>query len=243
MKKMLVLALVLCLMAPALAAQEKEKKEPTPFQIYNENKTAENFVSAYNAYSAQMKDTANYSATAMLAYLSYYEMEKNLDLLKANMSSLKNMQKFQYANLLLELDRNEDAIAVYNVLNEASPKWSCPWRHKGEAYHKMKNYPEAEKALLMAIETRKEHYDAYIWLAEVYRDWGQYDKGIKAIEDGLAQYGKDIEDPEEEYSSVEVAFLHLDLLKKAGKSGTEEYKHTLEHAKKLAPADERLKQY
>jgi tetratricopeptide (TPR) repeat protein len=243
MKKLFALALVLCLMAPALAAQEQEKKEPTPFQVYSKDQTPENFIGAYNAYTAQMKDTANYAATAMLAYLNYYELEKNLDLLKANMGSLKNMQKFQYGNLLLELDRNEDAIAVYNVLNEASPKWSCPWRHKGQAYFKLKNYPEAEKALLMAIETRKEHYDAYIWLAEVYRASGDYEKGLKAIKDGMEQYGKDIEDPEKEYSSAEVAFLHLDLLKKAGKSGTDDYKHVLESAKKLAPEDERLKQY
>ena len=241
MKKLLILALVFCLMAPALvAAQEKEE---TPFQIYSKDKTPEKFIGAYNAYTAQTKDTANYAATAMLAYLNYYELDKNLDLLKEHLGELKNMQKFQYANILLDLNRNEEAIGVYDILNEASPKWSCPWRHKGEAYHKMKNYTEAEKALLMAIETRKEHYDAYIWLAEVYRDWGKYEEGIKAINDGLAQYGKDIEDPEKEYSSADVAFLHLDLLKKAGKSKSDAYKHALEHAKKLAPEDERLKQY
>ena len=241
MKKLFALALVLCLMAPALVAAQE--KAPTPFQIYSKDQTPENFINAYNAYNAQMKDTADYAAVAMLAYLNYYELDKNLDLLKEHLGELKNMQKFQYANILLELDRNEEAIAVYDMLNEASPKWSCPWRHKGEALFKMKNYSEAEKALLMAIETRKEHYDAYIWLAEVYRDWGKYEEGIKAINDGLAQYGKDIEDPEKEYSSADVAFLHLDLLKKAGKSGTDAYKHALEHAKKLAPEDERLKQY
>jgi tetratricopeptide (TPR) repeat protein len=241
MKKLFTLALVLCLMAPALvAAQEKPL---TPFQVYSKDKTPENFISAYNAYNAQLKDSADYAAVTMLSYLNIYELDKNLDLLKEHVGELKNMQKFQYANILLELDRNEEAIPVYTMLNEASPKWSCPWRHKGEAYFNLKNYPEAEKALLMAIETRKEHYDAYIWLAEVYRASGDYEKGLKAIKDGMEQYGKDIEDPEKEYSSAEVAFLHLDLLKKAGKSGTDAYKHALEHAKKLAPEDERLKQY
>lgn len=241
MKKLFTLAVILALMVPMLAGAEEKK--PSPFQIYTKDQTADNFVSAYNAYTAQSKDTVNYGAVAMLAWLNYYELEKNLDLLKEHMGELKNMQKFQYANMLLELDRNEEAIAVYNALNEASPKWSCPWRHKGEAHHKMKNYAEAEKALLKAIETRKEHYDAYMWLAEVYRDWGKYEEGIKAIEDGLKQYGKDIEDPEEEYASAKVAFLHLDLLKKAGKAGTDAYKHALEHAKELAPNDERLKEY
>jgi tetratricopeptide (TPR) repeat protein len=240
-KKLLVLGLVFCLIAPAVVSAQE--KPPSPFQIYSKDQTPENFVNAYNAYNAQMKDTADYGAVAMLAWLSYYELERNLETLKANAASLTNMNKFQYANILLDLGRYEESIPLYEQLNEKNPKWSCPWRHKGEAYFKMKNYAEAEKALLTAIETRKEHYDAYIWLAEVYRDWGKYDKGLKAINDGLAQYGKDIEDPEKEYSSVDVAFLHLDLLKKAGKSGGDEYQHVLEHAKRLAPDDERLKQY
>jgi tetratricopeptide (TPR) repeat protein len=246
LKNILILVLAVCLAVPvAVAAQETaaQEKKPSPFQIYSKDQTPENFVSAYNAYAAQMKDTADYAAAAMLAWLSYYELERNLETLKSNEASLTNMNKFQYANILLELGRYEEAIPLYTQLNEKTPKWSCPWRHKGEAYFKMKNYAEAEKALLKAIETRKEHYDAYIWLAEVYRDMGQYDKGIKTLEEGLTYYGKDIEDPEKEYSSVDVAFLHLDLLKKAGKSGTEEYRHVLEHAKKLAPEDERLKQY
>ena len=243
MKKAIVFAVLLALAAPGIvAAQEKQEKEKSPFQIYSEDQTPANFLSAYNAYEAQRRDTANNGATAMLAWLSYYELERNLEMLKKNATSLTNMNKFQYANILLELGKYDEAIPLYTELNEKSPKWSCPWRHKGEALYKMKNYAEAEKALLMAIETRKEHYDAYIWLAEVYRDMGQYDKGIETLKTGLTYYGKDIEDPEKEYSSAEVAFLHLDLLKKAGKADTEEYRHALEHARKLAPDDERLKQ-
>jgi tetratricopeptide (TPR) repeat protein len=243
MKRLCIIAVTLGLAFSSLAFGQEAEKKPSPLQVYLNEKTPEHFIEAYNAFRAQIQDTMNYGAVTSLAWLNLFELDRNLDLLKEHFDELKNMQKFQYANMLLELDRNEEAIAVYEKLNESTPKWSCPWRHKGEAYHKMKNYPEAEKALLEAIETRKEHYDAYIWLAEVYRDWGQYDKGIKTLEEGLAYYGKDIEDPEKEYSSAEVAFLHLDLLKKAGRAGTEEYRHALEHAKELAPDDERLKQY
>jgi len=214
MKKLFIVAVILCLAVPSLVFGQEAEKKPSPLQVYLSEKTPENFVEAYNTYNAQIADSMDYSSVMSIAWLN-----------------------------LFELDRNEEAIAVYEKLNEATPKWSCPWRHKGQAYYQMKNYPEAEKALLKAIETRKEHYDAYIWLAEVYRDWGQYDKGIATLAEGLSYYGKDIEDPEKEYSSVDVAFLHLDLLKKAGKSGTEAYQHVLEHAKILAPEDERLKQY
>ena len=211
--------------------------------MYFGEKNAANFAGAHDAYLAQIKDTMNWSSVTSLAWLHMFELDRYLELLKEHEGELKNMQKFQYANMLLELDRNEDAIAVYEKLNEASPKWSCPWRHKGQAYFQMKNYAEAEKALLMAIETRVEHYDAYMWLSEVYLAWGQYDKGLDIFGKGMAQYGKDIEDPEKEYSSAHAAFIHLDLLKGAGKANTEAYKHALEHAKKLAPEDERLKSY
>lgn len=244
MKKAFALLMVLCLLAPAaLSAQEAEKKPPTPLQIYLKDKTAENFASAHAAYNAQIKDTINYASITALAWLHMFELDRHLEFLNDNLANLKNMQKFQYGNMLLELDRNRDAVAVYEKIVEASPKWSCPWRHMGEAYYKEKDYAAAEKALLMSIETRVEHYDAYMWLAEVYYAWGKYDKGIATLEKGLTMYGKDIEDPEEEYSSAKVAFLHLDLLKGAKKTKTEAYKHALEHAKKLAPEDERLKNY
>jgi|GEM_PF-320464 tetratricopeptide (TPR) repeat protein len=244
MKKAFAAAMILCLVLPALlVAEETEKKPPTPLQTYLKDRTAENFSNAHTAYNAQIKDTMNYASITALAWLHMFELDRHLEFLNEHLGELKNMQKFQYANMLLELDRNTDAIAVYEKIVEASPKWSCPWRHMGEAYYKDKDYAAAEKALLMAIETREEHYDAYMWLAEVYHAWGKYDKGIATLEKGLTMYGKDIEDPEEEYSSAKVAFLHLDLLKGAKKTNTEAYKHALEHAKKFDPENERLKNY
>ncbi|MDD4858370.1 MAG: hypothetical protein PHD74_09740, partial [Candidatus Krumholzibacteria bacterium] len=177
MKKILVLVLAACLVVPAFAAaQEKAEKTESPFQIYSKDQTPENFVSAYNAYNAQVKDSADYSAVAMLAWLNYYELDRNLEMLKSHAGDLKNMQKFQYANILLELARYDEAIPLYEQLNAASPKWSCPWRHKGTALWKKGQLEEAVKALNMAIETRKTHYDAYVILAQVYNDMKEYKK-------------------------------------------------------------------
>ncbi len=243
MKKVFAVAVVFCLVVPGLALGQEEKKPPTPLQVYMGEKTPDNFVNAYNAYTAQLKDTMNFSAMTTLAWLSLFEADKYLEILKENEANLTNMNRFQYANILLEMNRFDDAIAFYVQLNEKSPKWSCPWRHKGQAYFMKKDYAAAEEALLKSIETRKEHYDAYMWLADVYSAWGKYDKGLETFKQGQEQYGKDIEDPEKEYSSAKAAFIHLDLLKGAGKANTEEYKHALEHAKKLAPEDERLAQY
>ena len=234
MKKLLVLALVLCLMAPALAAQEE-----SPFQIYSKEQTPENFINAYNAYSAQIKDTADYAAAAMLAWLNYYELDRNLEILKQNAANLTGMNKFQYANILLELARYDEATALYEQLNEKTPKWSCPWRHKGTALWKTGRFEEAVKSLEMAIETRKTHYDAYVVLAQVYNDMKEYKKALETVETGLSYYGKDSEDPEKEMNTLEVQFLYLDLLKKTG--ATAKYKAQYEKLQKLAPEDERLK--
>ena len=109
---------------------------------------------------------------------------------------------------------------------------SCFSRKKGEL-------ADAVTALDKAIETRETHYDAYVMLAEVYRDLEEYETALATLEKGLTYYGKDIEDPEEEVSTIDVYFLHLDLFDKCGK--TEEYKELYEKIKKIAPDDERLK--
>lgn len=238
MKKLFVVLLVLCLLVPALLVAQEEKKE-TPFQIYSKDQSQENFINAYNAYNAQMKDTANYGAAAMLAWLNYYELEKNLEMLKENSANLTNMNKFQFANILLELGRYDEAIPLYEQLNEKNPKWSCPWRHKGTALWKKGENEAAVTALQKAIETRKEHYDAYIVLAQVYKDMKQYKKALKTLEEGLTYYGKDIEDPEKELSNLDTQFLYLELLKKAGEKA--KYREQLDKMQKLAPNDERLK--
>lgn len=240
MKKLLAVVLVLCLVVPVLAAAQEEKKE-SYFQIYSEDQSQENFINAYNEYNAQMKDTANYDAAAMLAWLNFYELEKTLEMLKENTASLTSMNKFQFANILLEIGRYDEAIPLYEQLNKETPEWSCPWRHKGTAFWKKGEYDAAVTALQKAIETRKEHYDAYVVLAQVYKDMKQFKKGVKTLEEGLTYYGKDIEDPEREQSTIDVQFLYLELLKKAGEKA--KYQEQLDKVRKLAPDDERLRQY
>ena len=238
MKKLFTLALVLCLMAPALVAAQE--KPPSPFQIYSKDQTPENFINAYNTYNAQLKDTMNFGTVAMLGWLSYYELDRNLEMLKANTDKLTDMNKFQYGNILLELGRYDEAIPLYAQINEHNPKWSCPWRHKGTALWKKGQLDEAVKSLEMAIETRKTHYDAYVVLAQVYNDKKEYKKAVATIETGLSYYGKDSEDPDKEMNTLEVQFFYLDLLKKTGE--TAKYKAQYEKLQKLVPDDARLKQ-
>ncbi len=235
MKKILILVVAIAVMLPVAASA----KDPSLFSIYLKDRTTENFLKAFEHYEALRADTANYAAGVVLAYMSLIELEKNLDILEENMSELTSKNKFSYANILLELERYDESIAIYEALNESTPKWSCPWRHKGEALWKKGELAEAVIALNKAIETRETHYDAYVMLAEVYNDMDECEKALETLEKGLTYYGKDIEDPEEEVANIDVAFLHLELLEKCGKK--DDYNAMLEKLKKVYPDDERLK--
>ncbi|HSG28360.1 MAG TPA: tetratricopeptide repeat protein [Candidatus Krumholzibacterium sp.] len=223
------------LMAGSAMAQDAEK---TPIRVYLDDRTPENFVKAFEAYEQQYADSADNGALVYLAYINMLEMNRYLGLLGEGLDGLSNKQKFSYANMLLGLGRYDDAIDVYKVLNEKSPKWSCPWRHRGEAYWKSKDYENAVMCLEKAIETRETHYDAYTMLAEVLSDMGDYEKALATLEKGLTYYGKDIEDSSEEVSDTDVHFLYYDLLKRNGKEEkAARIKAVLE---KIATGDERL---
>ncbi len=235
MKKILILAIAIAVILPSAASA----KDPSLFSIYLKDRTTENFLKAFEHYESLRADTANYSAAVILAYMSLIELEKNLGMLEENMDDLTNKNMFSYANILLELDRYDESIAIYEVLNEKTPKWSCPWRHKGEALWKKGDLDGAVIALNKAIETRETHYDAYVMLAEVYNDLDECETALETLEKGLTYYGKDIEDPEKEVSNIDVAFLHLELLEKCGDKA--DYDELLEKIKSIAPDDERLK--
>ncbi len=172
---------------------------------------------SYDNVKAVLEDANNSkdmtSANYNLLMVHYSEMNKAMNKLEAIASDLQPAQRFQLANIYLALGRSEQAIPHYDYLNENFANWSCPWRHKGEAYYNLQEWEEAEKALEKAIETRVEHYDAYLWLARVQLKLDKNKEALKTFETGMSYKGKDIEDPEEEFSSQEESFLKLEILK------------------------------
>lgn len=172
---------------------------------------------SYDNVKAVLEDANNSkdltSANYNLLMVHYSEMNKAMNKLEAMASDLQPAQRFQLANIYLALGRSEQAIPHYDYLNENYANWSCPWRHKGEAYYSLQEWEEAEKALEKAIETRVEHYDAYLWLARVQLKLDKNKEALKTFETGMSYKGKDIEEPEEEFSSQEESFLKLEILK------------------------------
>lgn len=161
------------------------------------------------------------------------EMNRALTALEKVANDLQPSQRFQLANTYLSLGRNQEALAHYDFLNENFASWSCPWRHKGEAYYYLEDWKQAEKALEKAIETRVEHYDAYLWLARTQLKLKKNKTAMKTFETGLSYKGKDIEDPEEEFSSEEESFLKLELFK-ANKM-KKDYKMLEQNLRKVYP--------
>ncbi|MDD3051733.1 MAG: hypothetical protein PHR06_11375 [Candidatus Cloacimonetes bacterium] len=234
---MKIILTAIIILSIALCWGNQEQKEMSPLQKYFAEQSSENFLNAYNSLNTQVaEDEASNSIS--LAMLLFYEMEKQLKNAEETATDLNPGQKFQYANLLLALNRFEESVKIYDMLNTASPKWSCPWRHKGEAYFQMNELEKAEEALLMAIETREEHYDAYVMLADVQAALGRFDDALKTLELGFTYKGKDIEDPDQEVNDLDVQFLYLNLLQKNGK--TTEYSTLREKLEKIVPGDDRL---
>lgn len=203
MRKMIVITL-LVLITSIMHAEEVEKDF---FKIYQENPTKDNFFEAVNHFSNQEEPD-----NLMLSYLYYMQLENTLSKMEVQLPEMNNRTKFQYANLLLSLNRFEESIPIYNQLNESVPDWSCPWRHKGEAFFKSGDLDQAEIALKKAIETRIEHFDAYVMLAEVQKEAGDYKEALATLETGLTYKSKDIEDPEEEVDMSELDKLHQELI-------------------------------
>ena len=189
--------------------------QESPVTLYLQNQNLETYKQAVN-YLIQIDKEGNSGMQAKLnlAYISNLESLRLMELAKADMDNLQPGERFALANLYLERDKYDDAITIYNLLNEATPKWSCPWRHKGEALYKSGKYDAAKKSLEMAIETNKEHYDAYLWYAKTLYELKDYKNALRALETAF-DLTEELEDSE--YDQVipeeEINQLYQELLK------------------------------
>jgi tetratricopeptide (TPR) repeat protein len=230
MKKILLIVLLVGIMLECSGSEKLMKM----YQTYAKDNNSANLNNLYEAINADLKiNPKDEDAHLISAIIHLNLLSKELDFFESNLDSLTIRSKFQYANMLLSFNEFDDALAVYEKINEEAPKWSCPWRHKGEAYYKMKNYTNAEEAFLKAIETRKDHFDAYIWLTNAQFELKKYETALKTLETGLKYSHVESDDPEEEIADEDLEFLKLKLYK-ANKM-KKEYKKLKKTLKKEYP--------
>ncbi|MCK5051917.1 MAG: hypothetical protein KAS53_09355 [Candidatus Cloacimonetes bacterium] len=207
MKKIVILVIAVVSIA-FLTAEEHSENEL--FKTYQQDQNFENFQKAIEHYNSNSEDAEESKSVLMLSYLYTIELHRNLNILEENLDSLDTRTKFSYANLLLELGELEESIAVYEKLNADFPTWSCPWRHKGEALMKQQDFKGAEVATIKAIEVREDHFDAYIQLAKIQKELGDYEAAFLTLENGMKYEEKDHED---EVTDEEVESLKAELKK------------------------------
>jgi|SRR5690554_2060490 len=208
------------------------------FMEYQQDPTEEKLLETLQYYqNLQIEDPDDYQIPLLLAHVHYLELNRYIMTLYENIDSLYVSTQFQFANLLLSLNQYEQSLEIYNMITEATPQWSCAWRHKGEAYYYAGKLEEAESALKEAITTRPEHYDAYVWLAFIQKEQERYAEALETLDTGLDYYGKDIEDPDEELDALDVEFLLLELYDK--NEYVEEYQSLRERLLEIAPDDPR----
>lgn len=212
MRKLAVL--IVSLLLVQLYAASHDNSEYGLYREYLNEPGSENFTKAHEYYG----NWGDNEGKILQSYLHWQELNRLLSELSSEQDSLSMSGKFQFANLLLEIGRYEESIEVYEVLNEASPKWACPWRHKGEALWKMDNLEEAETALKKSIEVRENHYDAYVMLAEVQKDGGKYDEALETLEKGLQYRAENPEYSEDEEFEKNVQELLQELRQKQAKN-------------------------
>ncbi len=150
----------------------------------------------------------------------------------AKRTDIKARQFFQIGNLFLAQKRFEKSVECYNKVTDAFPKWSCPHRHKGEALMKMNRDEEAIASLEKSIEVRKNHFDAYVYLARAQVKVNRYNEAKETLamaikvakENGIC---KD-EAGEPEADMVDVYELYAKIYKAIGDSvNYQKYKEIL----------------
>jgi len=209
MRLLLIIALTL-IISGLLAAEE------SPVEAYLSNPGMQSHALALDHLRAQYSSNPQeLQLTLNLAYILNHEAVRLMDLASQRLDEMGPGERFGLANMYLEMQQYEKAITIYDNINKESPKWSCPWRHKGEALFRSGQYDLATKSLEQAIETNKEHYDAYVWQAKALYRLGRYEDAKVAM-DTAFKLDPEAEDSDydDALSEDELKNLYQDILDK-----------------------------
>lgn len=188
-----------------------------PSLEYLKKPTAEGYRAARARLDSILSKNSNdRKALLYSAFVDQANLAAQIDRLYGLRDSLEGKHLFGLANLMLESGDFRRSVELYKILNAQTPKWSCPWRHKGEALYKLGSLAEAEQAMLKAVETRPTHYDAWVWLARVQKDMGKRREALASIKKAFENKGKDVEAPEEEVAAGEDVKLLDEILVLSG---------------------------
>ncbi len=212
MKLYFSLVMLMCLASFAFAADN-------PLYEYFNNPGEDSYRLAVTSLCEAIAKGENSNANKInLAFISQMEASRLGESMQAVADSLAPGERFALANMLLAQEKYASAVELYNKINAETPNWSCPWRHKGEALYKLKNYKAAEKALQEAIATNEQHYDAYLWLAFTQYELKQYKKAWASLEKARSLSPNAEESADQAISDTQLQELSAKLRKKLHKA-------------------------
>ncbi|MDD2227868.1 MAG: tetratricopeptide repeat protein [Candidatus Cloacimonetes bacterium] len=207
MKNILIVSLLICLAAFAYAeAQSNSLNE------YLNNPNAASYKLAVSTLCDNITKGENINQNKLnLAYITNHETSRLMEQLQADAKTLAAGERFMLGNILLSQEEYTKAIAIYDGLNKDYPNWSCPWRHNGEALYRLKQYDAAVIALQQAIDTKEDHYDAYVWMAMALKEQGNYKEALKNLETALTMSPETEESEDEAVSQEKIQALLKEL--------------------------------
>ena len=183
-----------------------------PVQAYLDAPDSASFQKAVSHLTTQLgAEGSNFRTRLYLHYLCDLEAERTMKALLADAADLAPGERFSLANYLLGKEEYQKAVSLYEGINKDYPTWSCPWRHKGEALYKMKDFAAAQTALTQAIATNENHYDAYIWMAKVQKELGLYREALTNLEKAMKLDPNAEESDDEAISEDDIHKLHQEL--------------------------------
>ncbi len=209
MKKIVLLTLAI-LLCGIVFAQDND-----PVSSYLDSPNPSAFTPAISSIYESISSGTNVTRSKIYSlYLMNVETRRLVDELMVTADSLPAGERFSLANVLLGMEMLDQAVALYEGLNEDYPTWSCPWRHKGEAYFKLGEFEAAAGALQEAINTNENHQDAYLWMAFALNELGEYAAALENLERALSMENTEEGGEDSAIPQEQIEALHRELLER-----------------------------
>ncbi|WP_020395946.1 tetratricopeptide repeat protein [Thiolinea disciformis] len=127
------------------------------------------------------------------AYIGLKQLDQAATTLKPVAEATKDQQiRFEYARLLLVLDRSDEALPIFSEVYKAAPDNAEVLYTLGLLHLEKKQYKDAEELMKKLQDNPLRRSEASYFLGQIYEDQKRNDEALKAYEDALnGQFSKE----------------------------------------------------
>lgn len=182
----------------------------TGFEKMDQSMPEEYLLNAYRGYARALVELGRHDDALSLIRESASATIKDRD-------SLKRLE----AAIYVDMDRYDDAIAIYEWLLGSAPEDIGIHMMLADTYRAAGRYEDAEKTLLKVPEIKPDNTDYLVQLSLVYDLSGQFNKAVSALETVLKR------NPQSSLAMNNLAYMYIEKGVKIGRA-IELVKHALE---------------